>query len=236
MRPANSGLLSLLALSLAGSVCSQTASSLKRPAQSNVTERPGPTLGLVRGLIDLDAVVIDGSGKLVTGLEPRDFTLLDNGHPSTILSLQPFNETTAKPDPPVEVILLIDTLDLPFKLAVHEGDEVGRFLHQNGGRLAHPVSILGLSNTGLWTLAKPSTDGNALAESIARNSVVPLDRSTLKEKPLNILPLREPAALSCPESAGPDCHGGKGKARKEVAHLGRTRLGRGYGKTFLQHA
>src|ERR1035438_7609834 len=124
---------------------------------------------------------------LVTGLEPRDFTLLDNGHPSPILSFQAFNETTTQPIPPVEVILLIDTLDLPFKLAMHEGDELERFLRQNGGHLAQPVSIFGLSNTGLWTLAKPSTDGNALAESVARNRVVPLDRATLKGEPLNLL-------------------------------------------------
>jgi VWFA-related protein len=139
---------------------------------------------------------------LVTGLEPRYFTLLDDGHPSPILSFQAFNETTTQPIPPVEVILLIDTLDLPFKLAIHEGDEVERFLRQNRGHLAHPVSIFGLSNTGLWKLAKPSTDGNALAESITRNNLVPLDRATLKGNPLNMLPLREPAALSALKALG----------------------------------
>ncbi len=156
-------------------------------------------------------MVVDATGKLVTGLESSDFTLLDNGHPSPILSFHAFDETAVQPIPPVEVILLIDTLDLPFKLAMHEGDEVERFLHQNGGRLAYPVSIFGLSNTGLWALAKPSTDGNVLAESIARNTLVPLDRDTLKEQSLNILPLREPATLSALKALGQIATAERGK-------------------------
>jgi VWFA-related protein len=230
VRPANPALLSsLFAFCFAASVCSQTAS----PAQSNATEGPASTPSTVRGLIYLDAVVIDGSGKLVTGLEPHDFTLLDNGHPSTIVSLQAFNETAAKPNPPVEVILLVDTLELPFKLAMHEQDEVERFLRQNGGRLAHPVSIFGLSNTGLWTLAKSSTDGNALAERIAHNSSVPLERPALKGEPLNLLPSREPSALSALKALGQIATAERGKPGRKLLIWVGPGWGVGTGKPFF---
>jgi hypothetical protein len=61
------------------------------------------------GLVRLDVVVTDKSGKPIAGLEPRDFTLLDDGLPERILSFQAYDGITTRPDPPVEVILVIDT-------------------------------------------------------------------------------------------------------------------------------
>ena len=82
-------------------------------------------------------------------MNPATLPFWTTGAPSPILSFQAFNATTAKPDPPVEIILLIDTLNLPLNLALHEGEQVERFLRQDGGHLVHPVSIFELSNTGL---------------------------------------------------------------------------------------
>src|SRR5580704_2302723 len=84
--------------------------------------------GTAEGLIRLDVVVTDKSGKSVPGLKSSDFTLLDNGEPEKVLSFQAFDGITAKPDPPVEVILVIDT----FTLAQHQialaKNEVEKFL------------------------------------------------------------------------------------------------------------
>ena len=224
MRRSNSDIVSLFfTFSFAASVCAQTASTMERRLQSEpvtpgeaLKDRPQSAPGTVRGLIELDAVVVDGSGKLVTGLESRDFTLLDDGRPNPILSFEAFKATTAKPDPPVEVILLVDTLHLPFKLGMHEGEEVERFLRQNGGHLVRPVTILGLSNTGLWTLAKSSTDGNGLAESISGNRLVPLDHRTLKGDTLNILPTSEPSALSALKALGQIATAERGKPGRKL--------------------
>lgn len=131
------------------------------------------------GLIHLDVVVTDKPGKPISGLEPKDFALLDNGQPNRILSFQAFDSITARPDPPVEVILLVDTLGLPAQLASHEQEEVERFLRQNGGHLSQPVLIFELSGSGLWTVAKPSSDGNILAAEIAQNREVCLMCPTL---------------------------------------------------------
>jgi VWFA-related protein len=128
-----------------------------------------PTSGATGGLIRLDVVVTDQSGKPVTGLDSRDFTLLDNGEPSRIISFQPFDGSSAKPDPPVGVILLIDTLGVTFKIATHEREEVERFLRQDGGHLPRPVSIFGLSSAGLWKVDEPSRDGNVLAAEVAQD-------------------------------------------------------------------
>ena len=64
------------------------------------------------GMIKLDVMVTDKSGDSIAGLEPGDFTLLDHGMPAKIVSFQAFNELD-RPEPPVEIILVIDLLNLP---------------------------------------------------------------------------------------------------------------------------
>lgn len=171
MRRPTSALLSFF-LATTPSLCAQSAPAPESPAQSGhpaaAASQQNPPPGALHGLIEIDAVVADPSQKLVTGLHAGDFKILDNGERRPIRSFQAFNPTTARPDPPVQVILLVDTLNLEFKLALHEGEEVQRFLRQNGGHLAHPVSIFELSNAGLSSVADPSTDGNRLAGEFER--------------------------------------------------------------------
>lgn len=60
---------------------SEAAAELQTPASAErLLARPDE----VRGLINLDVVVTDNSGKPVPGLKPRDFSLLDNGQPQKI--------------------------------------------------------------------------------------------------------------------------------------------------------
>ncbi len=128
------------------------------------------------GLIKLDVVVTDNSGKSISGLQPRDFTLLDNGEPSRILSFQAFDGISAKPDPPVEVIAVIDVLQVPVDLISYEKNSVEAFLRRNGGHLAQPVSIYTVLETGFWQVAEASSDGNKLAAQVAHNNEVALIR------------------------------------------------------------
>jgi VWFA-related protein len=177
LHPSSSSLLSaVLGLGLAASPCAQTALPTAAPAQPEAAAAPqisalnqssSHTFDAGEGLIKLDVVVTDKSGKPVPGLEPTDLTLLDNGEPNKILSLQAFDGTSATP--PVEVILVIDTLRMPGLLASHEREEVEKFLRRNGGHLSQPVSIFRLLDSGLWMVAEPSKDGNALAEQIVHN-------------------------------------------------------------------
>jgi hypothetical protein len=128
--------------------------------------RTGANKGIrPEGLIHLDVAVTDGAGELVTGLEPRDFTLLDDGHPEPIVSFDAFGGMrAAAPEPPL-VILLIDTLDAG---AVEQEERRGveQFLRKNQGRLAHPTMVFSLEDTGFWLDAQPSMDGNALADAV----------------------------------------------------------------------
>jgi hypothetical protein len=71
------------------------------------------------------------------------------------------------------------TIKMPFSMAAEEREEVEKFLRQSSGHLAQPISIFGLSDGGLWNLAQPSGDGNALAAEIAKDKLVFISRRRL---------------------------------------------------------
>jgi VWFA-related protein len=151
----------------------------QNPPLAEGAKRPAAVSSLAtdtaEGLFTLDVVVTDKSGKSVRGLAPSDFTLLDNGEPAKVLSFRAFDGMTARPDPPVEVILVVDTLSLPPEQISLAKGEAERFLRRNNGHLAQPVSLYLLSNPNHWrpilsSMPGPSTDGNALAGAIARKS------------------------------------------------------------------
>lgn len=135
-----------------------------------LTDRP-------EGLINLDVMVTDGTGNPVPGLTESDFRLFENGREQKILSFQAFTGEGAGTEPPVKVILLIDTLDIPPELAREERYAVTYYLRKNGGQLARPTSVLLLSDTGLLTASKSSIDGSVLAGEIQHNDFTMVRRN-----------------------------------------------------------
>ena len=130
---------------------------------------PGPkTLATAAGKVKLDVVVTDAAGRPVAGLQPWDFKLLDNGEPRKILSFNAFNDLTVKPELPVEVILVIDLVNLPFQQVAFTRQEIVRFLQTNDGHLKQPVTLLMLSDAGMQVQPRSSIDGNALSTVVSQ--------------------------------------------------------------------
>ena len=127
--------------------------------------RPWPARS-AEGRIHLDVMVTDAAGKPVGGLTAQDFTLLEDRKPKKIVSFMALDENAAKPEPPVEVILLIDEVNNGFVELGYIRQGVEAFLRQNGGHLAHPVSILLFTAKGFQTASQASMDGNALAKIV----------------------------------------------------------------------
>jgi VWFA-related protein len=137
----------------------QTPALTPRPAAE-----PAPAPG--EGSIKLDVVVSSKDEKPVAGLSQSDFTLMDNGQPARILSFHASGPGAPRPEPPPEVILLLDTVNLGFQSVTLARQDVEKFLRQNGGHLAQPVSIFLFTNEGVKVQLQPSTDGNKLAEGL----------------------------------------------------------------------
>jgi hypothetical protein len=157
----------LLLLYLPG-LASAQQTQLEIPGLGDYEPAPmSPMYDPTQGTIRLDVEVKDKSGNPVTGLRQQDFTLQDNGRPGTIVTFQAFDGLRERPDPPVEVILVIDELstqDGPQLQAAE--DEAETFLRQNQGHLAQPVSIYRITKDGPWMGSYSATDGTPLPKKL----------------------------------------------------------------------
>jgi VWFA-related protein len=138
--------------------------------KTNAQTPPDHSSDREEGLIKLDVLVTDSSGKPVPGLHSSDFALLENGQPNRIVSFHAFDGVSALPESPVEVILVIDMLQLPINLTMMELSTVEAFLRKDEGHLAEPVRIFTLQESGLWQVADASRDGKALAAQVAHTT------------------------------------------------------------------
>ena len=115
------------------------------------------------GYLRLDVTVRDAAGEPVSGLSAGNFTLLDNGRATSLVS---FHAWDGPLDGSLEAILVIDTVNLPSEQLRIAQREAVRFLRASGGRLALPVMIYRLSGEGLTRSEHPALDGNQLAREV----------------------------------------------------------------------
>ncbi len=118
--------------------------------------------------ITLDVVVNDKSGAPVAGLQQNDFTILDNKQPQKILGFQAAGETSSA-DAAVEIILIVDAVNTSVSAVGYERDQITKFLRQDDGKLARPLSIGLLTDSGFNLQPAASRDGNAIAASLAQH-------------------------------------------------------------------
>ena len=111
--------------------------------------------------ITLDVQVTDKSGAPVRGLQKQDFTVLDDKQTKPIQSFHAVDGSSS--DAPVEIVLVIDAVNASFDAVTYERSELKKFLLQNGGKLAQPVSLVVFSDNGTKMQEGSSRDGNALA-------------------------------------------------------------------------
>lgn len=130
--------------------------------------------------IKFDVVVTDKAGASVPGLQQQDFTVLDNKRPANILSFQAERGAALTPDAETQIVLILDEVNTVYQRVTFERDEVKQFLGQNGGKLAHPVTLVFFSDLGTQIQAVPSSDGNQLIAALDkhRNALRTITRST----------------------------------------------------------
>jgi VWFA-related protein len=117
--------------------------------------------------ITLDVVVADHKGVLISGLTEQDFTVLDNRQPQKLVSFRAVDSST--PGPQTQVILLIDAVNANFTTISYERSQIQKFLAENGGRLAQPVSLIFFADKNTQVQSTPTQDGNALVAAFDKN-------------------------------------------------------------------
>ncbi len=142
----------------------QSVPSSPRPTGPELKQRPEPPAPT--GKIKLDVVVTDKKGKPISGLDEKDFTLLDNRAPARIVSLTAVESNGEGGSVPAQAIILLDAVNIGYLTLVQTRDEVAKFLRKGGGHLPLPVSLFLFTDDGATELAAPSTDGNELAAEL----------------------------------------------------------------------
>jgi VWFA-related protein len=160
-------ILRLLALALIATVCAVSQENPTPQAQTpQLQTRPAPTAtpqGAQRR-VTVEVQVNDKSGSPIRGLHKEDFKLLDDKQPVDIVSFQAIDRSTpAASDPPAEIILVVDAVNAGFQAVTYQRNEIRKFLLQNGGKLAVPVSMVFFTDKDAKIQQAPSTDGNTLA-------------------------------------------------------------------------
>jgi VWFA-related protein len=129
------------------------------------TPEVGKQTAQAKRRMHLDVVVTDASGHPVGGLQQSNFTVLDTNATRPIDSFHAVDGLTA--EPPVEIVLVLDTMNTSFQQMAMVRQGVEKFLRQNGGHLALPVSAVFLTDTGVKA-NQATRDGNALAADIEK--------------------------------------------------------------------
>jgi VWFA-related protein len=117
--------------------------------------------------IDLDVVVTPKQGKPVSDLQEQDFKIFDNKSPQSITSFRALKADSE----PVHVILLIDAVNSFYQNVAYQREQIDKFLHANGGRLAQPLSLAIFSDDGLKMQHDFSTDGNEISTSLDQSVI-----------------------------------------------------------------
>jgi VWFA-related protein len=150
------------------------ASMLLLGAGAAVAQQPSSTSTSLHGrtgppsrTVNLDVVVTDKHGKPVTGLQQKDFALLDDKLPQSITSFHAY----AGQEAPVQAILLIDDVNTDYTVISQERIEIDRFLRSNGGALAQPMALGVLTDKGVQLQGGYSRDGNLLAAALDKFTI-----------------------------------------------------------------
>jgi VWFA-related protein len=142
-----------------------TGQNIPQPQlQPRPTGPPVPATAGTNQQITIDVQVTDKSGAPIRGLQKQDFTLLDDKQPQNILSFRAVDgEASAIADPPAEIVLVVDAVNASPQAVAYEREAIKKFLLRDGGKLAHPVSLVVFADSGTKIQNGSSRDGNALA-------------------------------------------------------------------------
>jgi VWFA-related protein len=124
--------------------------------------RSHPQTQAAPGRMLLDVVVTAKSGVPARGLQQQDFTLSDNKLKQTINSFQAVDGRQA----PIDVIIVIDSVNSSYSTVGFEREQIDKVLRADQGKLAYPVSLAVLTDTGLQIVEGLSSDGNALSTAL----------------------------------------------------------------------
>lgn len=145
---------------LAGSIVSQTGRGAASPETVQLTRRTPEELARMNAaahVIHMNVLVLDETGKPVTGLEKADFRILAGGQPQALATFQPSSR-------PVRILLVLDAINNKAGAYADERKAVRKLLSQNGSVQPFPVSLIRIGPQGLTV--EPAERETSLLQSV----------------------------------------------------------------------
>src|SRR5512146_278356 len=120
--------------------------------------------------LTLDVVVTDKADRPVAGLMAADFkVLLDRKDQREIQSVKMVSGEEGNTDPPVEAILLVDMINVPFETLSNERKDIEKYLQRMGTRLPVPTRFVFLTETELRYQGEATRDPKILLQNLESN-------------------------------------------------------------------
>lgn len=182
------------------------SSQQKQPAQPQEPISPDSVVRITTRLVQVDAVVVDKDGKLVTDLKPEDFKILEDGKEQKITNFsfitlqpetpkaeptktEPRTATTKTPPPPVPaarikpeqvrrtIALIADDLGLSFESTAYARMALKKFVDEQ----MQPGDLVAIirSSAGNGALQQFTSDKRLLHAAIDRLRWYPFGRSKI---------------------------------------------------------
>ncbi len=126
------------------------------------SETPAPLIRSNSRLVLLDVAVTDKTGHSLRGLTQKDFTVLENGTPQKILSVES-QSTEAPLALRPRTILLLDELNLRFSDLAYARDKILAYLQISPSQ-QQPTALMAVGLHGL-TMVQDFTQDNTLLEN-----------------------------------------------------------------------
>ena len=130
-------------------------------------QQPEPAAPPASQALRLDVAVDTKSGQPVPNLPQQDFTVLDNKIPRPITSFK----IKSAADEPVHVVILVDAVNIPYRMVAWSRQGVERFLKTDEGKLTYPTSIAVLTDQGVQIDSGFSSDGNTLSADLEQHQI-----------------------------------------------------------------
>ncbi len=121
--------------------------------------------GSAQPAIHLNLVVSGGPAET---LQQNEVTLLDNGAPATVQSLQPLG---GRGNAPAHVIVVIDDVNARLTTVAYERDQLKKFFLKNDGQLRVPFTLAVMTDTKLDIQPDFSQDGHAENQALQKYQI-----------------------------------------------------------------
>lgn len=120
--------------------------------------------------LTLDVAVTDKADRPVAGLTAADFKVfLDGKDQREIESVKMVSGEEGNTDPPVEAILLVDMINVPFETLSNERKDIEKYLQRMGTRLPVPTRFVFLTETELRYQGEATRDPKILLQNLESN-------------------------------------------------------------------